>query len=148
MKRPPYWLLFLVQTLGAIVILSIGVPYYRQALLRTEARQPIGIFLLVSTCVVVIQASYWLGFRGFPASRLGGQPVFGHILIFVSRLCFVFVSSLFCVVYFVRFGEIDARPGGFVLLTFVLFSLFCYARELERLGTALLGPPPERQAPP
>ena len=140
MKRPSYWILFLAQSIGAALILRVGVPFYRRALLRTEELQPLGIYVLVGACVLLIQASYWPGLRSLPASALGGRPAAGHVLIFLGRLCFVFVSSLFSVIYFVRFEDLDPLPGGYVLLSLALFSMFCYARELERLGNAMLAP--------
>jgi hypothetical protein len=38
----------------------------------------------------------------------------------------------------VRFKELDISLWRFVLLSTVLFSIFCYRLELERLGRALL----------
>jgi len=38
----------------------------------------------------------------------------------------------------VRLYQVPISPFGFVWLSAVLFSIFCYTLELERLGRALL----------
>jgi hypothetical protein len=44
---------------------------------------------------------------------------------------------VFSAVCLVRFNELHIEFSGFVLLFGVLFSIFCYSLELERLGKAL-----------
>ncbi len=56
----------------------------------------------------------------------------------LSRLNFIFASAVFSAVYLVRFNELEISLWRFVLLSTVLFSIFCYTLELERLGRALL----------
>ena len=142
MRASRYWSLFALQTLGAAALFGVGVPFYRQLLARSQERIAPAEFAQAAACVLVLQVGYWSGLRAFPARALGGHPLAGHLLIFLGRLSFILASSLFSLIYLVRFDELDPPPGGLVLLPLVLFALFCYARELERLGNALLAPPP------
>lgn len=135
-----YWLLLVVQSAGAAPMISVGAPFYLQILTRTEHQRSLSLLILAYACVIASQVAYWAGYGRFPARGLGGQVFLGHMLIFASRLCFVLVSSTFCVAYIVRAGDLNVRPSGLALLTFTLFALFCYARELERIGAALLLP--------
>ncbi|MEQ1895257.1 MAG: hypothetical protein ABL998_22185 [Planctomycetota bacterium] len=135
-----YWSLFLAQTLAAVLLFSVGVPFYCHLATRAPGRVSGDTLALAAGCVLVLQAGYWLGHRDFPGPALGGRPLFGHLVVFLGRLAFILASSLFSVVYLVRFDELDPPVGGIVVLPLVLFAIFCFARELERIGNALAGP--------
>ena len=66
--------------------------------------------------------------------RLGHNPLFGHLILFLSRLNFIFAGAVFSAVCLVGFNELDISGRGFVFLFTVLFSIFCYTLELERLA--------------
>jgi hypothetical protein len=70
--------------------------------------------------------------------RLNYNPVLGHLILFLSRLNFIFAAGVFSAVYLVRFNDLDISLLGSVLLFAILFSIFCYTLELERLGRALV----------
>jgi hypothetical protein len=70
--------------------------------------------------------------------KLGYNLLLGHVVLFLSRLNFVFAGAVFSAVYLVRFNELEISLLGFVLISVVLFSIFCYTLELERMGRALL----------
>ena len=76
----------------------------------------------------------------FGSRRFGWATIhfFGHVILFLSRLNFIFAAAVFSAVYLVRFNELEMSLWGFVLLSGVLFSMFCYTLELERLGRALI----------
>lgn len=142
-RRVPwlYPLLVGVQTVGAALILWNGVPIYRQILMdpsRNEQRTDRLVLAVAS--VVLIQVAYWLRmrFRLEPPRR--GHVVLGHFASFVARLSFIFGSAVFSVVFFARLSELSISPLRMIVLLAVLFSLFCYTLELERLGKALHGP--------
>jgi hypothetical protein len=86
----------------------------------------------------LIQVCYWLNQRRFAALRVDQNPLLGHLVLFLSRLNFIFGAAMFSAVYLTRFNEVDIALWGFVLLSTVLFSIFCYSVELERLGRALI----------
>jgi hypothetical protein len=57
-----------------------------------------------------------------------------------SRLNFIFAAAVFSAVYLVCFYQVEISFGGFLILGTVLFSIFCYTLELERIGRALVEP--------
>jgi hypothetical protein len=65
-----------------------------------------------------------------------------HLFLFASRVSFFFGGALFSVFFFRHVPELDQFPsfiqGAVKLLEvlLVLFSLFCYSLEIERLGRA------------
>ena len=57
---------------------------------------------------------------------------------FLARLNFVFVGGLFSAVVIVRAADLEFVAWRAALLGGVLFSMFCFSIELERLGNRLL----------
>ena len=139
MKIGLYWILFLGQTIGDATILSHIIPLSRRLVtsgLYEKAPQKILVFGALG--VTIIQVCYWLDQYWFATLRLRYNALLGHITLFLSRLNFIFASAVFSAVYIVRFKELEISIWRFVLLSTVLFSIFCYTLELERLGRALL----------
>ena len=62
-----------------------------------------------------IQICYWLNQRWFARLRLGQNPLLGHLILFLSRLNFIFAGSLFSAVCLVRFNEWASWPAADLL---------------------------------
>ena len=133
-----YLCLLGVQTVGAALALMHGVPIYRQLTgdFTNYQRQP-GILWWAAAAVLLIQSAYWLRARLQPALPSGGHMVLGTVAFFVARLNFVFASSTFAVVFLVRYEQLNPTLPRILLVLLLLFSLFCYTLELERLAKAL-----------
>jgi len=71
--------------------------------------------------------------------------VAGHLAGFVARLSFILASSTFAVMFFVRFEQLSLPPHRILMVLALLFSLFCYTLELERLARAIQGAEGRRQ---
>jgi len=139
MKIATYWILFLGQTVGDLTILSHLIPLLRRLFTSgLHEKAPSKIFVYAALGVTLIQVCYWLNQRWFATLRVGQNPLLGHLVLFLSRLNFIFAGAMFSAVYLTRFNEIDIALWGFALLSTVLFSIFCYSVELERLGKALI----------
>jgi hypothetical protein len=139
MKIALYWILFLGQTIGDATIVSHLVPLFRRLVTsRLDEKPSLKIFVSAALGVTIIQVCYWLGQHWFATLRLRYIPLLGHVILFLSRLNFIFAGAVFSAIYLVRFYEAQISPFGFVWLSAVLFSIFCYTLELERLGRALL----------
>jgi hypothetical protein len=84
--------------------------------------------------VIVMQACYW-GRRQLlpPTAAPRSDALLGHLLLFLSRLAFVFVGSSFSV-FIVRAGDTHPSPGGLLVSIWFLFAIFCYVLELEALA--------------
>jgi hypothetical protein len=139
MKMALYWILLLGQTIGDAKILSHVIPLFRRLVNSGLDEKPSSKILVSALLgVTIIQVCYWLGQHWFATLRLRHISLFGHLILFISRLNFIFAGAVFSAVYLVRFYQVPISPLGFVWLSAVLFSIFCYTLELERLGRALL----------
>jgi hypothetical protein len=120
-------------------ILSHLIPLFRRLVTSGHyEKMPPKIFVFAALGVIIIQVCYCLDQHWFLTLRLGHNPLLGHLILFLSRLNFIFAGAVFSAVYLVRFNELDISVWGFVFLFTVLFSIFCYSLELERLGRALV----------
>ncbi len=138
-----YAALLLMQTLCAATIV-----YHIQSGFRVLA-DSIGIqgsvspggLIQLSLATVIGQACYWIRQHWVAVPSCRRSVVLGHLLTFTSRIGFVFGGALFSL-YFLRhmpaldLGAADLIWRGILVLA-VLFALYCYTLELERLGNAL-----------
>ena len=107
MKNALYSILFLGQTLGDVTILFHLVPLYRQLLTSgLDQKLPPRILVFAALGVIIIQVCYWLDLHWFATLRLGHNPLLGHVILFLSRLNFIFAAAVFSAVYLVRFNKL------------------------------------------
>src|SRR5262249_19761156 len=133
-----YALLLAVQTAGALIILWKGIPIYRQIVADASQHEPqTGTFLWTLAAVALIQTAYWLRLRLHPTLPKGSNALLGHVLPFLARLSLIFTTSSFSVIFFAQPKGLNLPPSRFPALVAVLFSMFCYSQELERLGKAM-----------
>jgi hypothetical protein len=131
MRIARYWFLFLGQTIGDAMILSHLIPLFRRLVTSgLDEKTPPTILVFAALGVTIIQVCYWLGQYWFATLWLGYNPLLGHVVLFLSRLNFIFAGAVFSAVYLVRFNELEISLWGFVLLSGVLFSIFCYTSGL------------------
>lgn len=129
-------ILYYVQAIFRVLIENIGI---RQAMPNTELAQ-------VAAAAVIGQICYWTRLRGAPVPTGYRHLFLGHLFAFAGRINFIFGGALFSV-YFLRHLPaigLATLDIGFAFraigLIAVLFVLYCYALELERLGAALQAP--------
>ena len=140
--------LLAIQTAVATSLFWIIFPLFRQMIERLGEPQDLAIeseiAILVAT--LVLHCAYWARHR-WSAVAVGLRSVFlGHVIQFAGRTSFFFGGALFSVIFFRHVPELDALPpmeqgivqGGIVM--WVLFALFCYSLELDRLGKIIEGP--------
>jgi len=135
-----YPLLLAIEVAGAVTILWHGVPIYRSLLEKTFVEHVDGwVVGWAIAGIVLIQAPYWLStFKVFPALAVSPHIFAGHALTFLSRLNFVFVSGLFASLVYARGPDIEFVAWRAIMLAAVLFSMFCFSLELERLAKLFL----------
>jgi hypothetical protein len=136
-----YLLLLTVQTAGLAIILSQGAPIYRRILAGSAgpSASP-GTLALGLLGVGLIQGAYWLRTFVIPSLKLRPRMFLSHVALFVSRLRFIFGAALFTAIMYYRFPELEKSIPRLAVLVAVLFSIFCYALELEWLASELGGP--------
>jgi hypothetical protein len=95
MKIALYWILFLGQTIGDATILSRLIPLYRRLVTSGlyEKTSP-KILVFASLGVTIIQVCYWLDQYWFATLRLRYNPLLGHVILFLSRLNFIFAAAV------------------------------------------------------
>ena len=137
MKLALSWLLFTAESMGAVIILWNGVPIHQRLLMGSTAQQAgPRIVVLGAVAIILIQSAYWIRLRCLPPVRFKRQLVLGHAIQFLGRLSFVFIAGMFSVVFFTRFEELEFSTWKALFLMAVLFSLFCYTLDLDRIGKA------------
>lgn len=145
-------LLLAIQTAAALVIV-LHIQAAFQRLLDTLGRQQViepRFYAELAAAALVIQLCYWYRLLRRPSSLSWRSVLIGHVLVFTSKLSFIFGGALFSVVFFRHLPEFETLPDAFGLalrgglLITMLFSLFCYTLELERFGNALQAPRGQR----
>jgi hypothetical protein len=136
-----YWLLLALQVVGAGIIVSEGVPMYRSFLPgRDIAPVDADLLAVVLFAVLLLQVPYWIAtLKLFPQAAIPKSLLGGHFAFFVARLNFILASSLFVVIVFVRRADIEFIWWRALTLFAVLFAIFCFSLELERLGRRMMG---------
>jgi hypothetical protein len=131
-----YWLLLAIQAVGAVIIFWLGVPLYRSFLPGRDI-SPVDIELIAGALagVVLLQAPYWIvTLKVWPHVQIPHNVYAAHVALFLARLNFILASSLFVVIVFARRAEIEFVWWRALTLVAVLFAVFCFSLELERLG--------------
>jgi hypothetical protein len=137
--------LLAVETTAFAVVLFYWIPLYRRLLAGPGGDRPAGHMIYrILAAVVVMQACYWTRRRRraeVPAPA--ESALLGHVLLFASRLAFVFVGSSFGL-FIVRVGDTRPSPVGLVIMVWTLFAIFCFVLELEQMARPRLDRPRER----
>jgi hypothetical protein len=140
-----YALLLVMQTLAIFIVVLGMIPIY-DALMTALGHQlrhlPQSPLLLVAA-LVLFHCTYWYRLLRVPVAVSGRSLLLSHLVLFVARLSFIFGGSLFALIMFRHLpllvdvpdpGRLAARVVATIL---ILFSVYCYSTELERLGGAL-----------
>lgn len=139
-KVTRYLFFFALEVAGMALILWDGLPIYRHlfVLERVATTEDKAIMWLA---VIAIQVSYWHALRHRPPFEFSRRPFLAHVLLFLSRLSFVFASSLFALVAYRYSSIISFNFLNVSLFVAVLFSVFCFTRHLEAIGNLMLKGP-------
>ena len=134
-----YFALFGMQTAGAFVLYGTGLPLYRQVLADpTSHEAQLWTFAMSLSSIVLMQIAYWISHHVRPPLPRFRNALLGHAVLFLARMGFVLPTSIFGFVFVARRPEFEIPVFGCAVIVLGLFSLFCYVRELERLGRAFI----------
>ncbi|WP_439496736.1 hypothetical protein [Bosea sp. (in: a-proteobacteria)] len=137
-----YLILLLAQTICAAIILYHIQSAFR-VLLDSIGRPnsaSLSNVIQLACAALAGQACYWWRLRKVAVPNSYRNVFLGHLLAFASRIGFIFGGALFSL-YFLRhvpaldLGYLDLSWRGALLIA-ILFALYCYLLELERLGNA------------
>jgi hypothetical protein len=113
-----YVLLLACQAIGTTALFSQSIPLYSRLLENPGSPQrlePVMVALTVVS-IVLIQWAYWYRIFNVALPVQNTRVVFGHLILFTSRLNFIVASSLFSVVLF-RHLPYPSAEGRLVLLS-------------------------------
>ena len=136
------WLI--LEIVGAVLLIFNGLPIYRKMLYEANSEiQNYGTLIWAFVATAMIQIGYWVRYYGkTPILHLDNAFV-GHLVLFISRLSFLFATSAFGYIFITGNVNFEISWLRYLVFTLGIFSLFCFVRELEKLGNAMLsGPPP------
>ncbi|WP_186417107.1 hypothetical protein [Bosea sp. CS1GBMeth4] len=137
-------LLLVVQTGCALVIHFHIQAAFRILVERLGERQalPAGILAEVVLAMLLGQICYWTRLRRLPVPKGFRSLVLGHLLAFAARLGAI-VGGALASIYFLRHlpelasrGYDPAELWRSGPLLAIVFALYCYTLELERLAAA------------
>ncbi len=135
-----YFALFGMQTIGAAFLLWTGLFLYRQVLADPRSHETLPWAILGSlSAIALMQISYWVSYRLHPPLPRFKNALLGHAILFLARMVFVLPTSIFGFVFVAQRPEFEIPVFKCLVLLLGLFSLFCYVRELERLGRDFIG---------
>lgn len=150
-QRPvlAYTLLLIVQTACALVILFYIHAIFRILVAHIGEQQPLPTEILAQVCAAALlgQICYWTRLYRLPVPQGFRNLPLGHLLAFAARLGAI-VGGALASIYFLRhLPELTKLGDGFTLawrsglLLAIVFAIYCYTLELERLGAALQAEP-------
>ncbi len=137
--------LLLGQSVCAFLLFWLVFPIFYHLLTHLGERQDLRILdqVLIVCSSVLLHCFYWFRLN-FVAIVPPGHNVFlAHLVAFSSRISFFFGGALFSAVFFRHLPELEVLPplGQTVVkaiyVAAVLFGLFCYSMELDRLARSI-----------
>ena len=145
-QRPvlAYTLLLIVQTVCALVVLFHIHTAFRVLVAHIGEQQtlPTGILTQICTAALLGQICYWTRLYGVPVPQGFRSLPLGHLLAFAARLGAI-VGGALASIYFLRhLPELMSIADSFTLawrsslLLAIVFAIYCYTVELERLAAA------------
>lgn len=100
----------------------------------------------IAFCTALLHFCYWMRLKWVPVKAPFHSVMVSHLFSFASRISFFFGGALFSTIFFRHLPELDVFPPigqaiarGLYVMT-VLFALFCYSLDLERLAKAFEPP--------
>ncbi|MCX5581739.1 hypothetical protein [Kaistia terrae] len=140
-----YGLALSVQTASALMLFCVIFPSFHRLFSSLGEPQQIdrGAQLAILFGVTMLQSSYWLRLRWLPVIAPMHSVFFGHVVLFAGRVSFFFGGALFSTIFFRHVPDLEFLPplgqsvAKAIAVLAILFSLFCYSLELERLGKAI-----------
>lgn len=140
-----YVSLLAVQTLAVAFLLWMVFPIFYSVVTHLGERQQIHLksIFAILTGAVIQQACYWSRMQWVTVCAPLQSAFIAHLISFAARLSFLFGGVFFSTIFFRHLPETGSLPpvGQATLMglsiLMVLFGLFCYSAELERLAKAI-----------
>ncbi len=143
-----YALLLAAQTAAASALFWIVFPWFRRMITHIGEQQQMKLsqHITIMALAVLLHGFYWTRLKWVRVVVPFQNVLLAHLCSFWSRVSFFFGGALFSTLFFRHLPELDALPSfglsavGVLEIVVVLFALFCYSQELDRLAKALEKP--------
>jgi hypothetical protein len=143
-----YASLLFAQTATACALFWMAFPIFYHLVTHLGERQDLAISdqIVIIFNAAVLHGCYWTRLLWVQVTPPFQNRFVAHLLFFGSRVSFFFGGALFSAVFFRHLPELEFFPPfgqiaiKAIYLAAVLFGLFCYSLELERLGRAVDDP--------
>ncbi|NHT77754.1 hypothetical protein G8E10_18795 [Rhizobiaceae bacterium CRRU44] len=140
-----YGALLFGQTLSAAAMFQIVFPVFHQIITHLGERQTLVYTQHIATigCTLLLLACYWSRLRWVRVVVPFQNILVSHLCAFFSRVSFFFGGALFSALFFRHLPELEDAPSIMQIVSgagevfMILFALFCYSLELDRLARAL-----------
>ena len=131
-----YWIALTIESIGAIMILIKGIPLYKTLLLHYETYAPKSGGMYIAVLVILlIQVPHWYKQNKWSIPIVPKSNILSTLIAFIGRIFFIFAAAFFSVLFFIRYdGWEGVHPYKIILMLTVIFSIFCYCRDLEDLA--------------
>ncbi|KQT50881.1 hypothetical protein ASG43_06390 [Aureimonas sp. Leaf454] len=134
-----------VQTAAASFLFWVIFPLFRRMILWLGEPQEISpvVDAEILLGALLLNCAYFARYRWIEVRSPFRSALVGHLVQFASRISFFFGGTLFSALFFRHLPELDRLPSleealpRVALILWVLFALFCYSLELDRLGKAI-----------
>lgn len=136
--------MLLAQTASALFLFWMVFPIFLQLITHVGERQdlPVDDQIAVAVSAALLHCLHWTRLKRVSMIRPRRNIILYHLCSFASRISFFFGGALFSAVFFRHLPELDVFPplgqamAKALYVVAVLFGLFCFSLELERLGKA------------
>jgi hypothetical protein len=137
-----FWLLLLLQVVGAQMILWNGLPVYH----RLHAVVPQGAYpgeLAIAVCAIAImQTAHWLAVPLRRDLQLRRNPVLGYCLATIGDSSQFFVSALSAYILFDFTGDVAATLGKVMVLLAILYATNCFRHLVGSVADEMINAEP------
>lgn len=131
-----YWIALTIESIGVAIILIRGIPFYRTLKLHYETYTPEsgGMYFAV-LAILLIQIPYWYKQNKGRIPTVPKSNFLSTTIAFIARMLIIFAGAFFTVLFLIRYeGWVGVHPSKIIILLTVIFSVFCYCRDLEELA--------------
>lgn len=140
-----YAALLAVQTAAASLLFWMVFPIFYSMVSDFGHELELDVFDQIQIVVgaAVLHLAYWTRLAKVRIVAPLRSRFVAHLLFFSSRVSFFFGGAFFSAIFFRHIPELESFPplGQSIIKVFfvavLLFGLFCYSLELERLGRAI-----------
>ena len=131
-----YWIALTIESIGIAIVLIRGIPFYQTLTLHYETYTPEsgGLYIAV-LAILLIQIPYWYKQNKGCIPTVPKSNFLSVIIAFIARMFIIFAGAFFTVLFLIRSdGWVGVHPSKFIIFLTVIFSIFCYCRDLEELA--------------